>query len=420
MSIRGVFMALTIPLFLLMAAVNGAVLYFQEQSEMSRALNDQALAAAIVTAEFIAEMDDPQTDLSKPQRQMALNTAARHIEGLQGLYLVENSGSITPLINGSVEWTPAAEWTEQSAVPAAYFDETTNAAFFAAIHPAGSGRAVAARIDAAPLSANAAQMTQIIVLIILAVSIFSAALSLLVARHISRELKWNGKALNKPSQELAAEQFKIRETCDLSDAVRLMKASRDAAEMRHRRDSERASLRRDALSAARELQSDLFADTAVKLGLAAAAVRICGEVPLGSFYVLVEEEGGGGHIMIGLCQPGQRQSETANAAANAVANAAAARRFIEVNLTALGLEKCLKLAREAFNIEEIEILSWSPGHVPQDQNTLLCNASAETRRDALKIAASTKGLPPDQVLDAIACLLKPTGIFAAISTGETV
>ena len=60
MKIRSIIILLTVPLFLAMSGVNGALLYFEQKAEMSRALGDQALAAAVVTAEFVSVIPKAQ------------------------------------------------------------------------------------------------------------------------------------------------------------------------------------------------------------------------------------------------------------------------------------------------------------------------------------------------------------------------
>ena len=65
MRIRSIILAAAIPLLLLLAAVNGALLYFQTKAEMRRGLDARALAVAITTAEFLSAMDDPAARLAK-------------------------------------------------------------------------------------------------------------------------------------------------------------------------------------------------------------------------------------------------------------------------------------------------------------------------------------------------------------------
>ncbi len=414
MTVRTIFMALSVPLFLLMAAVNGAVLYFQEQSEMSRALTEQARAAAIVTAEFIAEMDDPGAELTAPLRQDAINAASDHIVGLQGLYLVERSGTLTPLAAGSMPWSPPVQWSGVNAQATVLQDDTSEASFFAAIHPAGEGRAVAARIDAAPLLANRAEIIQIILSIILGVSVFAAALSWFVAQRIVRELRWNGlylansAAFPGPEQTAGAAQLKIRETRDLSDAAALMNASREAAETRHRRDAERSNQRRDIHTASRQLHTETFPNGAFVIGDTEIAVRICGNVPPGAFYALAtaDDECGSTHVVIGRCLASEPDTD--------LANAAAARRFIEDNFVTLGRERCLSLAKQAFEIETLDWIACPGAQTDQHHTALLCDTEEQTASNAHRIVQNSGDLTPDQTLNAIESLLNPVGIFVTL------
>ena len=401
-------MVLTIPLFLLMAAVNGAVLYFQEQAEVSRALTAQTLAAATVTAEFIAEMDDPQEELMKPRRQNALNAASASIDGLEGIYLVEITGEVTPLTQNTIPWSPPVEWLGRTAQPGAFQQDDTEIGFFAAIQPAGENRAVAARINAAPLLANRAQMTQIIAFIILGVSVFSALLSWFVAHRVSRELQWNRDQFasqTSASEATVQKELNIRETRDLSDAVRLMKASRDAAETRHQRSGERIAHNRTVNTASRELHNDAFPSAAFDLGAAHLAVRICGPISTGTFYAAAET-GDDVCIFVGRCRSDQL--------GDGLANAAAARRFIENNIHSLGRERCAELAVEAFGIEALEYVTW-PNATPQKAApAFTCLAPDEVNMEAHQIALNGANLTPKQILDSIESVLNPVGIFTVI------
>src|SRR5690606_28959775 len=68
MSIRSIILAAAIPLFILLAAVNGALLYYQSRAEMLHGLDQRALAAAVTTAEFLSEPAQPQAIVDDPQR----------------------------------------------------------------------------------------------------------------------------------------------------------------------------------------------------------------------------------------------------------------------------------------------------------------------------------------------------------------
>ena len=401
MTIRTIIMALTIPLFLLMAAINGAVLYFQEQSELTRALTDQTLAAAVVTGEFAKEMDDPAQVLGASKRQQAIAAAAAQVEGLQTLDLVEQSGTIARLVDGPEVPAPAIAWNGGDAVQSVTLDESGEAPFFVAIVPAGAGRAAVARVDAAPLLANRMQIAQIVALIVLAVGVIAAILSWYVAHRVVRELDWNGRYLTTGEQSEGA-RFTIRETKDLSDAAGLMCASHETAEARLRRDAERRNRERSADSAARNLHASLLADVDAAAGPARIAVRVCGSVSPGTFHAVVAS-GDDAHVVIGRCE--------GEGPAAQLVNAVAARRFIEEQLGETGAEACLALATKAFAIAQIEHLSFAP----ETPLGLVSLADDRVQTDARAILASGQDMTPGKLLNSIAALLEPDGIFAAIA-----
>ena len=401
MTIRTIIMALTIPLFLLMAAINGAVLYFQEQSELTRALTDQTLAAAVVTGEFAKEMDDPAQALGTIQRRQAIAAAAAQVDGLQALDLIEQSGAVARLVDGPEEPAPAIAWNGGDAVQSVILDDSGDAPFFLAVVPAGPGRAAVARVDAAPLLANRMRIAQIVALIVLAVGVIAAILSWYVANRVVRELEWNGRYLTTGEQSEAA-RFTIRETKDLSDAAGLMRASHETAEARLRRDAERRNKGRSAESAAASLHASLFPDVETVAGAARIAVRVCGSVSPGAFHAVVESEDDA-HVVIGLCAGARPETQ--------LANAVAARRFIEERWSEMGVDACLALATEAFAIAQIAHLSLEA----ETQLGLASLAADSVQNDAHAILASGQDMSPNDLLKAIAALLEPNGIFAAIA-----
>ena len=92
MTIRRTFLLLLAPLFLLLAGVNGALLFVWEQAEARRGLENQAIAAAVTTAAFVAGGHDLAQALADPQRAAAIRTAASKVTGLRGLYLLDADG----------------------------------------------------------------------------------------------------------------------------------------------------------------------------------------------------------------------------------------------------------------------------------------------------------------------------------------
>mgnify|MGYP006920609042 CR=1 FL=1 len=89
MSVRIILILLALPLFLLLATVNGMLLYREESRDMEEGLRGEALAAAVTVAEFARETPDPFTSLVQPHRLAALRASTGNIPGLKALYLIE-------------------------------------------------------------------------------------------------------------------------------------------------------------------------------------------------------------------------------------------------------------------------------------------------------------------------------------------
>lgn len=408
MKIRSIIILLTVPLFLAMAAVNGALLYSQQKAEMSRALGDQALAAAVVTAEFISVMDDPQRELAKPLRQQAIDAASRQVVGLQGIYLVDPDGSVMSLMTDSADWSPQSYAPVVTARIVGTTEGTGEPRFVAALAPGGNGRFVAARIDSEPMFAQIDDIKRAILLIVLGASIFSAGLSWFVARRIGRELRINGQslaAIGAGDMVSKDDGFRIRETRDLADAVRLMGASDTAAEMRNRRVIARNDRKRTLDEALGRSRALLFQSVEKEVAGAQIAMRICGDAPPGAFFALIASDDEASAV-IGCSMD--------NDPVNALAQAAAARRFIEANLIDIGAEKCLSLAREAYQIEELDIIAWGTDEPLQCDARLLCITDAHFDAGAKRYVSANPGATPEEWLEGIEVLLAPSGIFVAV------
>src|SRR3546814_19630982 len=91
MTIRATIVLLAVPLFLGLALVNAALLYFQDGAEMRRALTEQALVTAVTIAEFVRVSDDPAPPLTRADKARANRAALAPQRGPDHLYLVEPS-----------------------------------------------------------------------------------------------------------------------------------------------------------------------------------------------------------------------------------------------------------------------------------------------------------------------------------------
>src|SRR5436190_7196355 len=161
-SIRQTFLILIGPLFLLLAGINGALLYAWERSEAAKGLDNQALAAAVTTAAFAAGSDDLAHTLADPRRDAALRAAARNIPGLVGLY-VATPGAPPVRIAGRGDGTALGGLTppiRPVALPIAA--DASGRRRATALAPASGGRFVIAQIDAEPLFAEVTELRTLI------------------------------------------------------------------------------------------------------------------------------------------------------------------------------------------------------------------------------------------------------------------
>ena len=405
MSIRRTFLLLIAPLFLLLAGVNGALLYLWERAEAERGLAGQAIAAAVTTAAFADASDDLARALANPVRAAALRDAALRVEGLAGLYIVTPKGQTVQIAGRPSAFRPGRFETPRAPIAAPIRSDPSGKHMATGLAPVAGGGYVIAQIDANPLFAQVAGLQRLVAGLVVAAGLVGLALALLIARIIVGELKRNSATIEAIRADAPAEEvegFAIRETRDLALAVRLMRASVSGRLARGRHELARRDRERDeagSVAAYRETASPPLATTARGLEL---AVRMLGEAPAGSFYAL-SDAGERAALVLGECV-----GETPSAA---LASALAARRFFEAGTT----EARVIQGAAAFGIARVAWLEWSSAAPPAAQVLALLDSDNGER--AAAYMARAQGLAPGAVLDDLATLLRANGVVAVVRPG---
>jgi hypothetical protein len=398
MTIRGTILLATVPLFVVLALVNGALLHLRERAELARALDGQALAATVTVAEFLRDRADARADLTQPVRARALRTALARAEGLDGLYLIEPGRAPLAIARARTPWDPAT--IALPARPAATTDLSHR--WVTAAAPAGAGRFVTARFDARPIARRMDTITREIAATALLAGLFAIALGLWLARRITRELARNhGVLAGEPTDA----PFRIRETRDLADAVRLMHAGDRAAEDHHRRDQDRKLHGLDLVQALTAARAAFFAPASIAQGPVEIALRICGDAPWGSFFAHCFTASGG-VVVLGRC--------TAPKAIDALALANTLRGLIERQNDGAVLRRLLDKARTVYGLEALAVHEWRHG----DRAALFAVADDLTRRRVETYRRASPGVAPAALLAGLDIMLAPTGVFASVGSAD--
>lgn len=405
MNIRSIILAASIPLFILLAAVNGALLYFQSRAEMMRGLDQRAIAAAVTGAEFFSQMDRPRSVVDDPVRMRAITIAMRYLPGLDGYYLVDRDGGKVELAAPVRPWNPVAAAGGSAAV--ALSQGEVGERHVVALAPVAGGGFVAARFDAEPLFARIDDLRRWIMLGVGLAALIGLAAGWYVARRIVRDLAVSRATMNALEAEGAlpdAEGLSISEAADLAAALRLVDANRRAARSRLRNQVVQQDRERTDVAAFATWRQSVFPPVSATLAGAAVAARIVGAAPPGAFYVLCEGKGGA-VLVVGECEGAD--------AVDALASAIAARRFLERQWWLSGPEQAIALARSAFAVTRLDYRCWTE-IAPPEAALLLLTDDAETARRAEIYARIDPDIAPDLLLDGLAALLHPAGIFGAL------
>ncbi|WP_296600732.1 hypothetical protein [Phenylobacterium sp.] len=404
MSIRRTFLLLIAPLFLLLAGVNGALLYIWERAEAERGLANQAIAAAVTVAAFADASEDLARALADPVRGAALSDAVRRVKGLQGLYLVRPDGRTLRLAGDPSRDWPGRFETPRTPAAAGVRADSKGLRRATGLAPVRGGGFVIAQIDAEPLFAQVKGLQRLVAGLVAAAGLVGLVLALAISRIITGELARNSGAIAAIRADGSAQttgRFAIRETGDLAQAVRLMATGVASRIARGRRELARRDRARDEAVSAAAYRDAAFPAEAAEAAGASVAMRVMGGAPPGVFHAL-SLVAGRAAVVVGECG-----GESPSAA---LASALAARRLFEARLAGEG-EALIAQATAAFGITRLAWRAWASGDAPSGL-LLVIDGDKAQRAEVYDAAAAQLGAAA--VLDDLSTLLEPVGVAAAI------
>lgn len=406
MNIRSIILAAATPLLILLAAINGALLYHQSEAEMQRGLGERALAASIVAAEFLSSVDDPASIVHNAPRRAALASAAGHVEGLEGFYLVKSDGAVVALAPPKRDWNPVAgpppKRAEVSPIASA-----GGRRYVVAQAPVAGGGFVAVRVNADPLFAELRDLLRWIIAGVITAGGVGAAAGWHVARRIERELAASRgviAALDADGPLPDTSALAIAEAADLAAALRLLDVNRktELAALDRRLAGEDEQRNEDTALAT--CRAGLFAPVDAEVAGGRVAARMLGEAPPGCFFALCRA-GEGAALVVGECD--------GTDARDALSLAVSARRFLERQWAELGEREALRIVREAFGAARVAHLVWTETDRVAGLR-LLSVGDPATVSAAEKYLRADAGVCPATRLDGIAALFEPDGVFAIV------
>lgn len=405
MSLRRDILVLIAPLFLLLAGVNGALLYAWEKAEAANGLTGQAVAAAVTTAAFASGRDDLAAALADPRRSAALRAAAANIPGLVGLYV--GRGEDPPVrIAGSGAAEAPGRYDPPAKPLTPPIDLKAAKPLAVAVVAAGRDGYVVAQIDAAPLAAEIESLRGLVFTLLAGGGVVGVALAWRVGGRIAREVARNADmvaAIRAGSgvEESEARRLSLRETSDLAHAVRLMKTGVDGRLARADRELAMRDRRRDEVSSVAAMHAASFGVLDAQVAGAAVSVRLRGSPSPGVFYALAERDGAAG-LVLGECG-GETPSER-------LANALAARAYFERRWLE-DPEARREAGRRAFGLERLAWCGWTR-QAPQPFAPTLLEQDAGGQASAYLERSGR--LTAGAVADDLSILLEGDGALAVV------
>ncbi|MDZ3832706.1 MAG: hypothetical protein U0S50_12965 [Sphingopyxis sp.] len=411
MRLRNIILAASVPLLMLLAAINGALLYFQSKAEMLRGIDNRALAAAVTAAEFLSSIDHASPVDVASERRDALAAAARHVDGLDGYYLVDGAGNIVALAPATRRWVPGRDQPPSGRRVTPLMRDPDGRRYVAAQARLASGGFVAARIDAEPMFQQLDALLRRILVGVAFAAMIGIVAGWYVAGRIRKELAASRAIIDAIDGGLPlpdTDALRIAEAADLAAALRLLDAGRNAAISALDQSLAREDEGRDEASAFASLRRAHVPPIDTALAGAAIAVRFCGNVTPGSFAALCHS-GDKAALVIGEC--------SATTPIDALAMALSARRFLENGWWDMPERPICDIVRSAFNVTRMAHMTWSAETRP-GKLVLTCLADDATASAAETYIAATPDGSPRAALDRIAALLKPDGVFALIGPAD--
>lgn len=224
MSVRIIIVLLALPLFLLLAAVNGLLLYEQEIADMEQGLRGEALAAAVTVAEFARDAGDPFAELGERRRLAAMRAAGAKIPGLDALYLASPDGRILNLLDRPAIVRYSLKPPPRPIIIGNWRDDA-RAPLIAARAPAGRGYVAVADIDARPLTRRAFHLKRLSIAFVAGSAALAILLGLIVARRVTREFARTRAIIEARGDGMPGDRLGIIEVRDLADAIGLIDKS---------------------------------------------------------------------------------------------------------------------------------------------------------------------------------------------------
>ncbi|WP_337186393.1 hypothetical protein [Phenylobacterium sp.] len=405
MSIRRIFLALVAPLFVLLAAVNGGLLYVWEKAEAEKGLEGEAIAAAVTVAAFLSTPERTRAALSDAVRAQALEQAVARSPGLEGVWIVESGRPALRLAGeGGVAGLGPVAAGPPRALPVRLDQGGPHVLGLA---DAGAGRTVVARIDAAPLFERVAGLQRLIAVLIAGVGGVGLVLALVIARMIGRELARNSAQVAAEDGASAPDQavFRIRETRDLGAAVRLMRASVSGRMARGRRELLRRDRSRTSATSVSALRPSLSPPVAADAAGRRVAARLVGAPGPGVFVAFSARDGRAGVVLA---------EAAADFPPDALALALAARRALEATLLDGDPAQRVDEARAAFGLTRTTWTVWSIDEAAPGLEVLGLAEDPGALSKARTYAGRARGLGPGEVLDDLEALLGVDGAIAVI------
>ena len=389
MSVRIILVLLALPLFLLLVAVNSALLYREESRDMEAGLRGEAIAAAVTVAEFVRESSDPFADLVQPHRLAALHASTGNSPGLKALYLVEPGRAPLSLLDRPVASPRIVAAPARPEIVGPWQDKAGRP-LISAIAPAGRGAMVIADIDAEPLARMTFQLKRLSIALVGGSAVLAILLGLVVGRRVSREFRRTHAIIAaQEGGDRDDDALSILEVRDLADAIRLI--DRSVADDLARLGDKRLI---DPGSGITTLRARHFPDVTERHAGVTLAIRTLPGAAPGSFHVHSRCENG---FLIAL---GEIDGDPAQAFAAAIA----LRDFVAAG-PAEQFEHRLTLASRAFGVTHaIDLISARDGVF----------ALNDTDRGMPDYAARNPGLDPEALTADLALLFPDAGIIAAM------
>ena len=226
--------AIIVPVFMLLAMANAAALYFAQSREISRTLDEQAIAAVISVGEYVAARPDLLERISARAGNGNLKLGMAQIQNLKSIYLLRDGLCCSFLVGQKPDLAPPRPGKPMAPILSGIRTAQNGAHVLTAAMLLPDKAVVAVDIDAGPTLTARDTLLRTISWMLVATAAVGFAVALVVIRWVSGDLRLLRQLLTGDGKLAPNRAFRFSEANDTAEAIDLLHLHRQESARRYK------------------------------------------------------------------------------------------------------------------------------------------------------------------------------------------